>query len=519
MLSSGDRASSFQVEDRIVDLARREVRHNERPVDIEPKAFDLLVYLIANRDRLVTKDDLIADVWRGRLVSDSALASALNAARSSIGDNGQEQRLIRTSARRGFRFIGPVTSLGQRQELAPEPSDGPSVAVMPFHNVSGEPDQEYFVDGLVEDLITALARFRSLKVVPRNASFAWKGKPYDLPQLASRLGARYVLEGSIRRAGGNLRIASRLIDSANGMHLWADRFDGRLEEVFELQDRIAACVLGAIAPAVNRAEIERARRKPVASLDAYDNFLRGLALFRQFGRDANRQARDHFYRAIELAPDFPTPYGFATHTYSAAKLQGWDFDPSSADTEVRRLSQVVAAVGQGDAWALSATGFSLAWICRDYDIAASFGEMATVLNPNLANVWTQRGAVSKFRGEHAQAIEQLARARTISPVGLEQALAQGYLGITLLFVARFEEAARCATQAASHVPHWLVGHLGSAAAHAFLGNKDEARRSLANVRRLNPTLRCSYLRNSFSYRRAEDGATLAKGLRLAGLAN
>ena len=509
----------FQVEDRIVDLARREVRRNDQRLEVEPRVFDLLVYLIANRDRLVTKDDLIAGVWRGRIVSDSALASALNAARSAIGDNGQDQRMIRTSARQGFRFVAPVAAIGKTTETPSwQQSPGvPRIAVLPFLNLGGEPEQEYFVDGLVEDMIGALARFKSLRVLPRNASFAWKGKRYELAEVARQLGARYILEGSIRKAGGGIRIAGRLIDVASGVHLWADRFDGALEEVFEVQDRIAAAVVGAIVPALTRAEADRAKRKPVASLDAYDNFLRGVALAREFRPDAHRKARDHFYRAMELAPDFPTPFGFATHCYSTSRLQGWDFDSKEAETEVRRLAEQVAIVGPDDAWAQGTAGFSLAWVCRDYAAAAAFGDTALSLNPNLASAWIMRGAISIFCGEPAIAIEQLGRARTISPIGADLSLAEGYLAFAQLFEGRFEEAARSAGSAAAHMPSWLAGHLASAAAHAFLGNIDKARQSVASVRLINPGLRASYLRNSFSYRRAEDGLTLAEGLTRAGL--
>lgn len=509
----------FHFEDRVVDLARREIRHQDRRVEVEPKAFDLVVYLIANRDRLVTKDDLIAGVWRGRAISDSALASALNAARMAIGDNGQQQRLIRTNARQGFRFVGTVMASGgsiSASEAGGESSQ-PAVAVMPFHNLAGDDGQDYFVDGLAEDIVTALARFKSLRVVPRNASFAWKGKLYDLQQVSHQLGVRYLLEGSVRKARHSLRIAAHLIDTARGSHLWADRFDGTLEEVFELQDRIAAAVVGAVVPALNCAEIERVRRKPPASLDAYDNFLRGLALFRQFRKEENRQAQAHFYRAIELAPEYSTPYGYATHTYSAARLQGWDFDPTVAEPEVRRLAEQVAAVGQDDALALATTGFSLAWVCREHDSAAALGEAALALNSNLAAVWQQRGAISKLGGEQARAIEQLCRARTISPVGVDLALAQGYLGFAYLLASRFEEAAQSAAHAAAHMPNWLVGHLASAVAHAYLGNRDKAHQSLATVRLTNPGLRPSYLRHSYSYRRPEDGALLAEGLRRAGL--
>lgn len=509
----------FYVEDRTIDLARREVRHNDRRLEVEPRAFDLLVYLIANRARLVTKDDLIAGVWRGRNVSDSAVASALNAARTAIGDDGRQQRLIRTSARQGFRFVAPVTLAAPSADEAkpPEPHSVPAVAVMPFLNLGGAPDKDYFVDGLVEDVIGALARFTSLRVVPRSASFAWKGKNYDIGQVGCQLGARYVLEGSVRIAEGQLRITGRLIDTATAIHLWVDRFGGPLEDIFSMQDRIAAAVVGALVPALTRAETERVKRKPVASLDAYDNLLRGVALARQFRLETHRQARDHFYRAIELAPDFSAPYGFATHYYSTGRLQGWSVDSPAAEVEVRRLAEQVAIVGPDDAWGHATAGFSLAWVCQDYAAATAFGDTALSLNANLASAWIMRGAISTFCGDPERAIEQLTRACTISPIGAELSLARGYLAFASLFAARFEEAALSADHAAAHMPSWLAGHLAGAAAHALLGNSKRAHQSLAKVRLLNPSLNCSCVRDKYSYRRREDALMLAEALRRAGL--
>src|SRR5579864_3950530 len=220
--------------------------------------------------------------------------------------------------------------------------DKPSIAVLPFQNMSGDPEQEYFADGIVEEIITALTRFRQLFVIARNSSFAYKGKSPDIRQVGRELGVRYVLEGSVRKAANRLRITGQLIDAATGTHLWADRFEGGLEEVFELQDQVTANVVGAIAPTVQQAEIERAKRKATGSLDAYDYYLRGIANVHLSGKEANAEALRLFYKATELDPDFATAYGMAAWCYVLRKMNGWMTDPTQDIAETKRLAERAA---------------------------------------------------------------------------------------------------------------------------------------------------------------------------------
>ena len=353
-----------------------------------------------------------------------------------------------------------------RAELAPAPTalplpEKPSIAVLPFQNMSGDPEQEYFADGVVEDIITALSRFKSLFVIARNSSFTYKGRAVDIKQVGRELGVRYVLEGSVRKAGGRVRITGQLIEAATGAHLWADRFDGPLEDVFDIQDRVTRNVVEAVIPALDQAEMARAKRKPVENLDAYDSFLRGIALFRQFTRETNNQALGLFYRAIELAPDYAVPYAWATHCYNTSKLYAWDYNPVVADTEVRHLSQRVASLGQDDAWALAVVGTSIAYVCREYDAAKAFSEQAIAINPNLVSAWIQGGIVSILCSEHDAAIERLSRARSMTRSGHELHYSQGYIALPYFLTGRYAEAASCAVQAASHLPTWLFPHLAS----------------------------------------------------------
>jgi TolB-like protein len=268
----------YLFEEYAFDTDRRELNRGADVVSIAPQVFDLLDYLIRNRERVVSKDDLINAVWSGRSVSDAALTTLLNVARSAIGDSGEEQRLIKTLPRKGFRFVGQVREAreaagpnpGDASESALAVSDKPSIAVLPFENMSGDPEQEYFADGMVEEITTALSRFKSLFVIARNSSFTFKGKTVDVKEVGRRLGVRYVLEGSVRKASGKVRITGQLIDAVTGAHIWADRFERDLTDVFALQDEVTVAVVSAIQPKLLQTEIAMATRRRAENLTAYD---------------------------------------------------------------------------------------------------------------------------------------------------------------------------------------------------------------------------------------------------------
>ena len=307
--------------------------------------------------------------------------------------------------------------------------------------MSGDPEQDYFADGMVDDIITALSHFKALFVIARNSSFTYKGRAVDVKQVGRELGVRYVLEGSVRKAGNRVRITGQLVDTATGAHLWAERFDGGLGDIFDLQDQVTESVVGAIAPAVEKAEIERAKRKPTESLDAYALYLRGLAKLYQFGnRQANEETLRLFNRAIELDPDFASAYALAALCYVWAKINGWFSNTANDMAEVTRLAQRAVELGKDDAAALAPSGWALAFVVHDLEAGAALSDRALALNSNLAEAWFWGGWVKIWLGEPEAAIERFARALRLSPLGPFVAGMRSGTAFAHFFLGRYDEA-------------------------------------------------------------------------------
>jgi len=396
--------------------------------------------------------------------------------------------------------------------------DKPSIAVLPFQNMSGDPEQEYFADGIVEDIITALSRMRWLFVIARNSSFTYKGRAVDVKQVGRELGVRYILEGSVRRAANRVRITGQLIDTGTGAHLWAERFDGGLEDVFELQDQVTAIVVGAIGPKLEQVEMERAKRKPTGNLDAYDYFLRGMAALHQFTREGNNHALNLFYKAIELDPEFAAAYGAAARAYAQRLANGWMIDREREIAETGRLARRAAQLGKDDAVALCGAGLSLALVVRDVEDGAALIERALVLNPNLATAWHFGGIVGGWLGKRPEeGIEYFARAMRLSPLDPLIGHMQTGMAFAQLFAGRHDEAAAAAAKAVREAPNWAPAYLVAAASAAFVGRADEARSAVAKLLQLAPGYRVSNLADVYPLRRPEDLAKFQEGLRTAGL--
>jgi len=497
------------------------------PVALGQRAVALLRVLVERPGTPISKDALIEAAWPGLIVEESNLTVQIAALRRVFGVEPGGERWIETLARRGYRFVGPASISDQgavaavSQVNVGSPSltlpNQPSIAVLPFQNLSGDPEQEYFTDGMVEDIISGLSRIGWLFVIARNSSFTYKGKTIDVKQVGRELGVRYVLEGSVRKAGSRVRITGQLIDATTGGHIWADRFDGTLENVFELQDRVTASVVGAIEPRLQRAEIERAGRKPTQSLDAYDYFLRGTASFHLFTKDSLLEARGLYLRATKLDPNYASAYGMAARCIHFSRVNGWLEDPDREIADGVRLARRALALGKDDPTTLWSSGLSLAY-AGELETGAAHIERALALNPNSAAAWRASGWVRIFLGEPADAIESFERAIRLSPLDPFIYQVYGGFGAAHFVAGRYDEAASWARKASQEQPNWAGSWRVAAAAYAQSDRIVEAREAMARLRELSPALRLSNLaRVAPPLRRPEDLARWTEGLRKAGL--
>lgn len=522
----------YKFADFSLDAGRRELRRGAELIAIEPQVFDVLEFLVVNREHVVSNDELIEAVWQGRIVSEATVTTRMNAVRRAVGDSGERQELIRTIARKGYRFVGDVLEQNAAEgnavpkSVRPEPAltnppavpDKPSIAVLPFVNISGDPEQDYFTDGITEDLITALSQFRWLFVIARNSSFVFKGKIIDAKQIARELGVRYLLEGSVRKSGNRLRITGQLIEAAIGAHLWADRFDGAIEDVFDLQDKVTVSVVGAIAPKLEQIEIERAKRKATENLDAYDYYLRGMAHLHQGDRDSIDEALKLFRRAIEFDSEFASAYGMAAWCYDLRKWNSWMVDPEHETAEAGKLARQAVVLGRDDAVALCAAGFALAHVVGDLDFGAICIDRALALNPNMAAAWHLGGWLSTNLGEPEVALERIRRAVRLNPVDIFPLLpAQISIAWAHFMAGRYDEAYSVGKKGIQEQPNFQPALRIFAAACAMSGHLEEARNLITRLRELNPTFRLSNVKDVLRIRRPEDHTRYEEALRKAGL--
>ena len=412
-----------------------------------------------------------------------------------------------------------VRPAGAGSGSAPEPApaaqlalpDRPSIAVVPFQNMSADPEQEYFADGMVEDIITELARFKWLFVISRNSSFAYKAANIDIKRVGRELGVRYVLEGSVRKAGLRLRITGQLIDAATGAHLWADRFDGALEDVFELQDQVTSSVVGAIAPRLEQAEMERARRKPVGSLDAYDHHLRGLAAFNRFSREGNDEALAEFAAARRIDASFAPALGMAARAYGQRLGFGWLDDPEADAAKALRLAREAAHHGANDAAALANAGFAciLFGALEDGD---SYLDRALDMSPNFAGAWHVSGLAKALIGQVELTEERGLRSIRLSPQDPQNFAMLATVGLGRLLTGDADGAWVAASEAFRTRPGSLFTGMVAAASAARVGRTEDARRAVAKIMESDPSFTRARLRKIFDFRREEHFRQIADPL-------
>jgi TolB-like protein/tetratricopeptide (TPR) repeat protein len=427
-----------------------------------------------------------------------------------------EQRL-KNIARpvRVFKAVDRVASAKQRATLARP--DQPSIAVLPFQNLSADPEQEYFADGMVEDITMALSRFHWLFVIERNSSFTYKGRVVDVKQVGRELGIRYVVEGSVRKSGNRIRIAGQLIDCETGAHLWADRFEGTLQDIFDLQDHVTSSIVGTIAPKLQNAEIKRATHKPTENLDAYDYYLRGLAKTHRWTVEANGEALQLFGKAIALDRGLACAYGMAAWCYIQRKARGWMIERAQESAEATRLARKAVRLGADDPVALCMGGYALAFVAHEFDDAAAFMDRGLAVNPNLAQAWLLSSWLRIWRGEPDLALDHVAQAMRLSPVdpslyGMLAAAAYAHF-----LAGRYDVAYSYAERAIWANPTFLLAICIFAASSSLAGLPEQAKKGLAQALECNPDLRAANLPDLLAFRRTKDLATFAEGLRKAGL--
>jgi len=487
-------------------------------------------------DILIEGDDILGDGVNiaariegiaeagGICISSSAYEQVRGKVGFEFADLGEHRlknidRPVRVYAARPLEAVKAPASVEPSRRAAQQPlalPDKPSIAVLPFQNISGDPEQEYFADGMVEEIITALSRNKQLFVIARNSSFTFKGKAVDIKQVGRDLGVRYVLEGSVRKSGNRVRIAGQLVDAATGAHLWADRFDGALEDVFDLQDQVAGSVAGAIDPSVTRAELERVNRKPPSSFNAYDYWLRGRAAQFQFTRESTDQAIILYERAVELDPQFALALASLGHALNNRRNLGWSNDPAADGSRSVECARGALALGTSDPLVLTNSATCLLFTGGEVEFAHSLYEEAIRLDPNGLIAWIWGGWAKILRGDHQTAIDYAQRAQRLSPIDPRIALAEQVLAFAHFFLGNYEDGLKCATSLARHIPSHFVHLRIAMACQVHLGNLEAAKGLLQELVVRSPSVCVSETPRRFPGR-PQDVAKLQEAYRIAGM--
>nr|WP_157330685.1 winged helix-turn-helix domain-containing tetratricopeptide repeat protein [Bradyrhizobium cajani] len=501
----------------------RELTCGGAAVPLQPQVFDLLLYLVTQRARVVSKDDLISQIWSDRIVSDSALNSRINAARKALGDDGATQRLIKTIPRKGFRFVGEV-----REEMpaSPAPADAqpvplrtaaerPGIAVLAFENMSGDPAQNYFGDGISEDILTALSKQRWFMVIARNSSFTYKGRAVHIRQIAEELGVRYIVEGSVRKADNRVRITAQLNDATSGSHLWAERYDRELVDVFAVQDEITNAIVAAIEPQIHAAENFRADRKPPSSLDAWDLLMRALSHYWRVTRRDHEAAQALLERAIEIDPNYGQALSVLAANHMFGVHLGW--------AELAKVAPVAEAAALAavrcdheDAWAHAALG-TVCFSTRRLADALSEFEQALALNPNFSLAQGYYALALSYAGRSKQAFEAAQRAIRLSPRDPSLAIYHGIAGYARFTERHYDEAIALAREAIRHRGDLTGAYRVLAVSAGMSGDGMLAATALDELRRTQPNISLHWIATQLPWASDADREHYLEGFRRAGL--
>ncbi len=519
----------------VLDVGRRELMNGAEMVAVEPQVFDLISYLVENRDRVVSKDDLIEHVWNGRVVSESTLTSRITSARQALGDDGENQRLIRTVSRKGLRFIADVRegegpspaakpeAMGLSLDtvtpvshgtLLPRIPDKPSIAVLPFTNMSGDPEQEYFSDGITEDIITALSRLRWFFVIARNSTFVYKGQAVNVKQVGRDLGVRYVLEGSVRKSGPRVRITCQLLDGISGNHIWSERYDRELTDIFALQDEITASVTSAIEPKLLAAEGIRSEARSTEDLDAWDLVARALSHFWKLTAADSANAIAILRQAVEHYPNYAPAHSMLAFALFASGYVGW-IPPGTERDFAAQLARRAAELDDSDPWAHLALGY-YEFTGRNTEEAIRHFSAALDLNPNFAAAAGSIGFALALDGRSDEAIRHFEQAMRMSPRDPFNSFFFVGIAAAHYLAGRYPEAIKWAKQAVQLRPGYLGAHRILCASLAQAGHVEEAKAVLQTLRQMHPDISLAGIRQSVPYT-AGPMEKFLDGMRKAGL--
>jgi len=494
----------------VLDRGSGTLTHNGLHVPLGSRSIALLIVLLEAGGAVVLKNDLMERAWPGITVEEGNLTVQIGALRKTLGPRADSSDWIVTVPRIGYR-LWTEDAEPPRTPRSPLPS----LAVLPFGNLSADPNQDYFVDGIVEDLITGLSRFKSFVVLARNSSSLYKER--DIRQVGQELGVRYVLEGSVRRSGARLRVTAQLVDVATAGHLWAQNFDGALEDVFDMQDRITESVVSIVEPMVKRAEIERTRLKPPTSLDAYDLYLQALALHIATERGSTSRAIELIERSLALEPNFPPAIAVASMAYTTQ----FDGEFEGTGEEARRKGMVYAravlALPGADANSRAVAGLAVIILGQEYDSGMAAIRQAVSENPNGINLLGHSGVGAFWSAELEEAEGYFLRAVRLNPNDHAGQWILTRMGHIRLLQGKFEEAADWANRAHAVAPSNEVAHLVLIAANGHLGRQSEAARWVAALYKLSPEISFSSIRRGNLMRDPRQIEVLIEGMKRAGM--
>jgi len=496
-----------------LDTSSFEVWQDEARLDAQPQVIELLIMLLENRDRAVTREEIFDRVWKDRIVSDTTLSSRIKSIRQLLGDDGVQQKYIRTIHGRGFRFVADVTTETTDHQTG-EHIEKPSIAVLPFDNLSTDPEQEYFADGITEDIITELSREKDLFVIARNSSSAYKGETSDITQIARDLGVQYVLEGSVRRSGNKIRLNAQLIDGETNHHIWAERYDRALEDIFEVQDDLSNTIMNTLVQKIYRRSFDRAIRRPLLNITAYDCYTRAMALLLRLNRPDNLLAQKAAKQATELDPNFARGYMTLAWAHLYEYFTGWSEDRALALDQAHEAALKAIDCNRDDFWGYTALGFAELF-SNNHERALNAIDEAVRFNPNSADARACRAIILNHIGKPEEALQEVTLAMRHNPRHPDWYLIGP--GRALFMMERYQEALPYLGKLVDAGDDIATWRSLLAATYMALGREVEAKTEIKKAIEIMPHLSISVVLSIIKMKDSEAVERYSNFLRMVGL--